>query len=183
MQRRYPTDDGDRSAGSRQRNSALTKNIETIMARRRHRAASASIQDRIAAAVSRFAGSMAFVYLHVVLVGGWIAINQGWIGFIEPFDRSLVVLAMVASVEAIFLSTFVLINQNRMAANDDERADLDLQINLLNEHETTRLIEIVDAIARHLGVETEADKEVDELTRDVAPEEVLDALQERKPGK
>ncbi|NKF30799.1 DUF1003 domain-containing protein, partial [Pseudomonas sp. BGM005] len=80
-------------------------------------------------------------------------------------------------VEAIFLSTFVLINQNRMAAQDNVRADLDLQISLLNEHETTRLIAMVEAIAKKLKVPTEADHEVEELKKDIAPEAVLDRIQ------
>jgi uncharacterized membrane protein len=83
-------------------------------------------------------------------------------------------------VEAIFLSTFVLINQNRMAAEDDARSDLDLQINLLNEHETTRLIALVDAIAQRLGVETSDAGEVEEMKKDVAPEAVLDRLEAEK---
>jgi len=84
---------------------------------------------------------------------------------------------MEASVEAIFLSTFVLINQNRMAAEDDTRADLDLQVSLLNEHETTRLIAMVEAIANKLEVSVEADEELRELKRDVAPEAVLDRIE------
>jgi uncharacterized membrane protein len=90
------------------------------------------------------------------------------------------VLAMVASVEAIFLSTFVLISQNRMAAAADKRADLDLQINLLSEHEVTKLVALVSAMAEKLGVETEADVEVEELKEDVAPEVVLDEIEEQR---
>jgi uncharacterized membrane protein len=84
---------------------------------------------------------------------------------------------MIASVEAIFLSTFVLISQNRMAATADKRADLDLQISLLTEHELTRLIALVSALSRHVGVQTEVDDEVDELKQDVAPEAVLDQIE------
>lgn len=157
-------------------NASLERNIRALIERRRRLAAKASLQDRMAGHISDFAGSMAFVYIHIALFGGWIAINVGLIPFIPAWDPSLVVLAMVASVEAIFLSTFVLINQNRMAAADAERAELDLQINLLNEHETTKLIALVDAIARHLGLDTVADEEVEELKRDVSPETVLDRL-------
>jgi uncharacterized membrane protein len=88
-----------------------------------------------------------------------------------------VVLAMVASVEAIFLSTFVLISQNRMAAAADKRADLDLQINLLAEHELTSLTELVTAMAHKMGIEAAADPEIREARKDVAPEAVLDALE------
>ncbi len=155
----------------------LARNIEAILERRRAKAASASAEEKAAASISKFAGSMIFVYIHLVLFGGWILINIGLLPVVPAWDASLVVLAMIASVEAIFLSTFVLINQNRMAAEDDARSDLDLQINLLNEHETTRLIALVDAIAQHLGVEVMHEAEVEEMKRDVAPEAVLDRLE------
>lgn len=155
----------------------LSRNIEAILERRRQKAAAASLEQRAAAGISKFAGSMVFVYIHLVLFGAWIAINVGLLPVIPAWDPSLVVLAMIASVEAIFLSTFVLINQNRMAEEDNARSDLDLQINLLNEHETTRLIGMVDAIVRHLGVENAQPAEVEELKRDVAPEAVLDQLE------
>jgi uncharacterized membrane protein len=119
---------------------------------------------------------MAFVYIHLAVFGVWIAANSGFIPVLPRWDPSLVILAMAASVEAIFLSTFVLINQNRMAADDDIRADLDLQISLLNEHETTKLIALVSAIAAKLDVQTDVDSEVAELKQDVAPEAVLDRL-------
>jgi uncharacterized membrane protein len=156
---------------------ALARNIEAVMQRRRQAAGAAPVQERIAVAISRFAGSMTFIYIHMVLYGTWIVANLGWLPGVSPWDPSLVILAMEASVEAIFLSTFVLINQNRMAAEDNVRADLDLQVGLLNEHETTRLISMVEAIAKKLEVFTAADAEVDELKKDVAPEAVLDRIE------
>ena len=90
---------------------------------------------------------------------------------------------MVASVEAIFLSTFVLISQNRMAAAADKRADLDLQISLLAEHELTKLTGLLAAVAERLGVPAEADPEIREIEKDVAPEAVLDEIEaKRDPG-
>jgi uncharacterized membrane protein len=83
---------------------------------------------------------------------------------------------MIASVEAIFLSTFVLISQNRMAAAAEKRAELDLQISLLAEHEVTTLIDLVSSIAEKLGVSAHADREVEEAKKDVAPEAVLDTI-------
>jgi uncharacterized membrane protein len=83
---------------------------------------------------------------------------------------------MVASVEAIFLSTFVLITQNRMAAAAEKRAELDLQVSLLAEHEITRLIQIVSAIGERLGMEEVNDPELTELKDDVHPERVLDKI-------
>jgi uncharacterized membrane protein len=130
--------------------------------------------------VTRFSGSMRFVYLHLALYGFWIVANLGWIPAVPRWDPSFVVLAMIASVEAIFLSTFILITQNRMSALAEKRAELDLQISLLSEHELTKLVAMVDAISRHLRIDHGAG-DVDELKRNVAPEAVLDAIEQTTP--
>jgi uncharacterized membrane protein len=154
----------------------VARNIEALVARRAQEDAERSRVDRFADRVTRFTGSIAFVVLHLVLVAGWVAVNSGLVG-VHRFDPSFVILATVASVEAIFLSTFVLISQNRMQAQADARADLDLQVSLLAEHEATRLITMVAAIAAHLGLDEAHDPELAELARDVAPERVLDEIQ------
>jgi uncharacterized membrane protein len=158
--------------------SVLARNIQTLNERRQREEAQATVQEQIAETITRFTGSMLFVYLHLALFGFWILANLGWIPGIPAWDPSFVVLAMVASVEAIFLSTFVLISQNRMSAAQDKRADLDLQISLLAEHEITRLVTLVSAMADRMGVKTEADPELEEITQDVAPEAVLDEIDE-----
>src|SRR5947209_17076654 len=112
---------------------------------------SVSWEERIAYAIPRFTGSMVFVYIHAAVFGFWITANLHWIPGVPAWDESFVVLAMVASVEAIFLSTFVLITQNRMAAAVAKRADLDLQISLLAEHEITKLTTLVSEMARTMG--------------------------------
>ncbi len=157
--------------------AVLERNIQALQARRKREEVEATFQDRIADRITRFTGSMRFVYLHLVLFGAWILINLGWIPIVKPWDPSFVVLAMIASVEAIFLSTFVLISQNRMASVSDKRADLDLQISLLAEHELTRLVTLASSIADHLGVKTEVDAELDVIRQDVAPEAVLDEIE------
>jgi uncharacterized membrane protein len=122
---------------------------------------------------------MRFVYLHLAIYGSWIIWNL--IPGLAHFDPTFVILAMAASVEAIFLSTFVLISQNRAMAITNKRDDLDLHINLLAEHELTRLIGIVAAIAEKLDVRTEADREIGEMTKDVAPEAVLSEIEHSSP--
>jgi uncharacterized membrane protein len=161
-------------------NTSLKRNIEALEERRRQDAASATLEERVAERITSFTGSMRFVYLHLALYGAWIVVNLGIIPGLPRFDPSFVVLAMVASVEAIFLSTFVLISQNRMAAAADKRADLDLQISLLAEHELTKLAEVIAAIAQRLDVQTGADPEIDEIRQDVAPEAVLDEIEARQ---
>jgi uncharacterized membrane protein len=123
---------------------------------------------------------MLFVYVHLALYGAWIVVNLGVVPGVPTFDPSFVVLAMVASVEAIFLSTFVLISQNRMAAAADKRADLDLHISLLTEHELTKLVELVTALAAKAGVRADADPEIAEIKKDVAPEAVLDEIETKQ---
>jgi uncharacterized membrane protein len=156
-------------------NWVLERNIEALMARRRDEAAAATREERFVNAITRFTGSMVFVYVHVVIFGSWIVANI-WPGIL-PFDPSLTFLATTASLEAIFLATFVLITQNRMSAAADKRADLDVQMTLLIEHELTRLMAIVSAIAQKLRVTTSVDSEVEELKQDVTAEAVLDKLE------
>ncbi|PAQ05655.1 DUF1003 domain-containing protein [Mesorhizobium temperatum] len=156
--------------------SVLHNNIQALVDHRREQEQHRAFQDRIAGVISRFAGSMAFVYLHLAILIVWVVLNLGAIPAIPPWDPSFVILAMVASVEAIFLSTFVLINQNRMAELSERRAELDLQISLLNEHETTRLIET--ALTERLKVSTPADDELPQLAQNVDPQAVMSQIEQ-----
>ena len=156
--------------------SALARNIEALRRRRADEERTATASERLAGAITAFTGSMTFAALHLAVFGFWIVANLGWVPAVRPWDESFVVLAMIASVEAIFLSTFVLISQNRMAAAADKRADLDLQINLLAEHEVTKVVAMVATISRHLGLDHAVGDETAELERNVAPEAVLDAI-------
>jgi uncharacterized membrane protein len=159
--------------------SALERNIAALAERRQADERNASLEERIASRITRFAGSMWFVYLHAALVIGWVAVNIGWTP-LEPFDPTFVILATIASVEAIFISTFILIAQNHAAEAADRRADLDLQISLLAEHEVTQLVRLVSRIADKLGIEEARNPELDELKRTVAPEAVLERIEEAK---
>jgi uncharacterized membrane protein len=161
--------------------SALERNIRALDGRRREQMRRADWQEKLARQITRFTGSMPFVYLHLVVFGLWVLVNAGLIPNFRPWDPSFVMLATEASVEAIFLSTFVLISQNRAAAVADQRADLDLQINLLAEHEITRTLQLVTEIARKLDIAAADEPELDELKRDVAPEAVLDKLDRSGP--
>lgn len=162
--------------------SVLERNIRSLKERRKREENQANVQERVADAITRFAGSMTFVYLHLAFFGFWIGVNAGLIPGVPRWDESFVVLGTTASVEAIFLSTFVLISQNRMAAVADKRADLDLQISLLAEHEITKLAALVEAIAYRLDVRTDVDGELGEIKQDVAPEAVLDELEAETPS-
>jgi uncharacterized membrane protein len=155
----------------------MRRNIQALLEHRRQLDRRKGREEVVADAITAFTGSMPFVYLHAALFGAWIVVNVGVVPGIRPFDPfPFVMLAMFASVEAIFLSTFVLISQNRMAAMADRRADLDLQINLLAEHEITHLIALCDDIAKRVGVRPADREHVEELKRDVAPDAVLEEI-------
>lgn len=160
--------------------TSLKRNIQALEARREQQAASATLEARIAARITAFTGSMWFVYIHLVSYGAWVLLNTGIIPGMAKFDPSFVILAMEASVEAIFLSTFVLITQNRMADAANKRADLDLQISLLTEHELTKLVDLVTGIRARLDLDPVPTPEIEEIRKDVAPEAVLDAIEARQ---
>jgi uncharacterized membrane protein len=169
----------DERNGSKGIAPVLERNIDALIARRRAEDAQKTLQDRVADTITGFTGSMTFVYLHLALFGAWIMINLGWTP-LPRFDPSFVILAMFASVEAIFLSTFVLISQNRMAVQNDKRADLNLQMSLLAEHEVTRILQLVVTIAEQVGVQQPQAPELEALVQEVDPEVVLDHLDEQE---
>ena len=158
----------------------VEQNIESLVKMRLAKEREKNAQERIADALTRFSGSMLFVYVHAIWFGVWIAFNVGWLGRkpFDPFPFSL--LTLIVSLEAIFLSTFVLISQNHAGAIAEKRAELDLQINLLSEHEITRLLMLMDAVADHLGVDLGKKPEVEELKKDVPAEEVLNKIESRE---
>ena len=157
----------------------IERNIGALIERHKQEEKQKTFEEKLADSIAQFTGSMVFVYIHLVLFSVWILWNVGWLG-LKPFDPSLVVLAMFASVEAIFLSTIVLISQNRMNAQADKRADLDLQVSLLTEHEVTRLISLVTEIAKKMDIKEAYHPELDELAKDVEPERVLDTMEMHK---
>ena len=158
--------------------ATLTRNIKALEARHYAEAHARSWGERFADLITGFAGSMLFVVLHAAVYGIWIVVNLGLVPGIPQFDKSFVILATEASVEGIFLSTFVLISQNKMTAAADKRANLDLQVNLLAEHEITKVATMLATVMEHLGLPAYQDQEVEEIAHDIAPEAVLDALEQ-----
>jgi uncharacterized membrane protein len=151
----------------------MERNIRTITRLRLDAVRARTLQDRLADAITTFSGSMPFVYLHIVWFSAWILVNTGRLGLppFDPFPYGL--LTMMVSLEAIFLSTFVLISQNRLSDAADLRAEMDLQIGLLAEHEITRVLQMLDAIQDKLGIENDADSELADLEMETRPEDVL----------
>ena len=160
----------------------IERNIRTIIDLRHKAANRRNLEDRVSDIITDVSGRMIFVYFHAVWFGLWIILNTGLLGFkaFDPFPYGL--LTMIVSLEAIFLSTFVLISQNRMNELAESRADLDLHIGLLSEHETTRVLQMLDAIQTKLGIENHAESDLADLEMETKPEDVLaeiERLQQR----
>ena len=132
------------------------RNVETIVRLDEAAQEKRTRGDRIVDAIAQFCGHMGFVWLHLV----WFAI---WIGFntflpvhhFDPFPFQF--LTFMVSLEAIFLSAFILISQNRDAQISERRNHLDLQINLLSEQENTKILQMLNRIADKLEIEIDED--------------------------
>ena len=153
--------------------NAIERYIRTIIHLRMKAAGERTAEERAADSITSFSGRMLFVYLNAAFFAAWFLLNSGVTG-VRPFDPyPYGLLTMIVSLEAIFLSTFVLISQNRMADQAEHRADLDLHIDLLTEYELTRVLQMLDAVHHKLGIEASQDAELVELERETNPEEVL----------
>lgn len=151
----------------------IERNIRALIHLRTKAARGRGLQDRIADVITSFSGRMVFAYVHIAWFGLWILLNTGRLGapIFDPFPYGL--LTMIVSLEAIFLSTFVLISQNRLGEETERRADLDLHIGLLTEHELTRVLQMLDAIQDKLGIVDHAKSDLADLEMETRPEDVL----------
>ena len=136
-----------------------------------------TLDTKIADAIAGFCGSIVFVWVHIAWFGGWLLINstnlvdRSWRFDPPPFPM----LTLVVSLEAIFLSTFILISQNRQEAIADQRNNLDLQINLLAEQENSEMMRLLTAIGESLGVRCAKDR-IESLAQETDLREISEKL-------
>jgi uncharacterized membrane protein len=139
--------------------------------------------DQIAAAITRAAGSSKALVLHGIWFFAWIIANTGQVEGLKPFDPfPFSLLTTVVSLEAIFLTLFVLISQNRMSQQAEKRAELDLQINLLAERETTVILKLLHEIGARVGAKGVSSKELSELLKKTRVEELAHKLESALPA-
>ncbi|MDB6130493.1 MAG: hypothetical protein JWM04_1600 [Verrucomicrobiales bacterium] len=152
------------------------KNIDTIIRLEEDTRSTATFADKLADKVANFCGSSFFVVLHGIWFGIWIGGNTIFSPKVhfDPYPFQL--LTLIVSLEAIFLSAFIMISQNRQAKISERRSHLDLQINLLSEQENTKMIGLLQKIANQVGVEC-ADKVIAALGDDVKPEKLVQQIE------
>lgn len=136
--------------------------------------------EKVSEAIAMFCGSMVFVYVHIVWFGGWIIVNSMIPVYqFDPFPYTF--LTLVVSLEAIFLSTFILISQNHETKLTERRNHLDLQVNMLAEQENTKMLEILQAIAEKVGVSA-SDEAMQALLEPMEPEKLVEQIMSAMPG-
>lgn len=160
-------------------NQLTQRNVEAILQLEKAAKEERTGSDLVAENVANFCGSMTFVWVHVVWFGLWILINLiPGIKHIDPFPFTF--LTLVVSLEAIFLSTFILISQNHDTRISERRNHLDLQINLLSEQENTRMIGMLQAIADKVGADMSQDPHLQALSQETEPERLVKQIEENE---
>ena len=156
---------------------ALTdKNVRTIIALENSAKSATTAGERLAARVATFCGNMIFVWVHLAFFATWIFYNTlpWFVPHGDPFP--FVALTFVVSLEAIFLSAFILISQNEEKRLTKQRSHLNLQITLLTEQENTRMLKILNAIAAKVGAEIDDDPRLATLEESTRPEKLMDQI-------
>ncbi|MGI8906419.1 MAG: DUF1003 domain-containing protein [Candidatus Sumerlaeaceae bacterium] len=152
-----PADPPQGGIGALLRGDPSSRNIELIARIEKESLQRRNLPERIGDTIAKHFGTMTVFIVHVLWFGIWIAINRGWMPGIKPFDPfPYGLLTMIVSLEAIFVSIVLLISQNRMTRQADHRAQLNLQIDMLEEEEMTRVLKILCGISQHLGVKEQA---------------------------
>ena len=155
------------------------QNVETVTRLEKAAREQWTSTDRLAGKIASFCGSMTFVWVHVVWFGGWILFNIiPGTPHVDPFPFTF--LTLIVSLEAIFLSTFILISQNLDSRLSERRSHLDLQLNLLSEQENTKMIVMLHAIAAKVGADLTQDPHLKALSEETQPERLIEQIEARE---
>ena len=154
----------------------VQQNIDTILQLDKAARAQRTLLARVVDSITAFCGSLSFVWAHALWFGFWIGENllRGSAGF-DPYPFPL--LTLIVSLEAIFLSTFILISQNRDLQLSERRNQLDLQINLLTEQENTKMLTMLKQIADKVGADVSQDPTLAVLEQSTQPEKLVEQIE------
>lgn len=170
-----------RKKSRRDERSTTERNVHAISSMEREALAQRSVAARFADGIVEKAGQSWFVAFHVVCFAVWTGVNRlapARLRF-DPFPFPM--LSLIVGLEALFLVLFILISQNRSNVQAETRNHLDLQINLLAEHENTKMLQMLQALCEHHGLEISKDPEIAELATRTEPQDVLQQLQNNLP--
>jgi len=169
-------------SGSRATVESARKNIEKVVRLEQASMESRSLGERVSDLFTHWMGTMSFVILHLLLFAVWCVVNLGWTP-LKPFDPfPFGILTLIVSAEGVLLAIFVLVSQNRMSRQANQRAHLNLQIDLLAEQETTKLLQKVQSLLDHFGVERiPDDREAERLSQETQVEALVGEIRRSLP--
>ncbi len=160
-----------------------SRHIKAISALEQQALARRSGAEKISDFIVTQAGRVWAIILHLAWFAIWIVWNSGRIPGLRPFDPfPFMGLSTIVSLEAIFLSLFILVSQNRASRRADERAHLDLQVNLLSEREVTKMLQLLQSLCAHHGLLEADDAEVTELVHETEPALIARELEQQLPA-
>lgn len=166
---------GSRETKGGQLPEVLADNIRMLLDQHRKDLERGSRVQTAVRRIATFVGSVEFIYLHVLIYGGWLFLSSRF-SPLPRIDPDLAMMAVFAALESLFLSGCILFNQNRNEEIATERAQLHLNISLLAERESTRVMQMVAAIAERLGLPAADDGDLEELMKDIEPKDVLEEI-------
>jgi uncharacterized membrane protein len=155
----------------------VKRTIETVVEMEQRQREPSSFSDWLGEVITAASGRLWFAIAHVVWFTTWIIWNSGPFGLpsFDPMPYSF--LTLIVSLEAIFLSTFVLIGQNLQAARAERRSVVDLEVNVIAERELTKILRLVADLHRHLSTDTHHDPEIDQMLKSVRVEDLEEGAQ------
>lgn len=165
-----PKSNGSNNHGSNGNGSNTSSNVQATERRRQFFKSfeakslrSRSLLTQISDDLTEICGSTAFLIFHIILFVSWITLNTGLIPGAVPFDPfPFGLLTMVVSLEAIFLSIFILVSQNRSSLVNTLREEVHLRVNLIAEEEITKVLEVLADIRKEVGIK-KRDEELEEM--------------------
>lgn len=129
----------------------IRQNVEAMLGLERDERKRRTFGERVGDAITRFTGSLPFVLMHAAFIAAWVCCNAAaGDRSVDPFP--FIFLNLFLSAEAIFLTSFVLISQNRMGRQEERWAQIDLLVNLLAQEQTAATRAAVTAICHRLGI-------------------------------
>jgi uncharacterized membrane protein len=141
--------------------------------------------ERLSDVITKLVGNMGFLLAHLFLISAWSLINLRLIPGLKPFDPfPFGILALVVSSESVFLTIFVLISQGRMAHQSERRSHLDLQVGMLAEQELTTILQMLQKLCQHMGVNVDSSKqEVQSFSKTTDVSKLASELEDKLPEK
>jgi uncharacterized membrane protein len=144
-----------------------------------------SLTERVSEVITKFVGNTAFLAAQLILISVWMLVNLRLIPGVAAFDPfPFGVLALIVSSESVFLTVFVLISQGRMARQADRRSHLGLQVSMLSEQELTTILQMLQKLCQHVGVNVDSSKEeVRSFSKTTEIHKLASELEDKLPEK